>query len=582
MAPCLLNVISGGFMSFGYRFINKRVQYKAGSLLLLVSLALNIACTKDRLKPLTKALSGVYTYGEVDADFCTDAPSPAQLKIKYLFIIDHSASNQPGFPLTPNDITNTDYNGSRRYGPLVNFIQNLQPDPNNITFFNVINFNDIAYQGAIMPALGSIPQPLPFESNAQTFINRITTHWIGTGTAAAPAPVDAGFTNYQAALSAALQRITADAQQEAVLPANPIVKSSYQIIFVTDGEPEVPLTPGPGTMVQTFNQLRPIIRNIIDLKNDPSVGPYIQNIVLNTAYYFNATPVIGAQTLLQQIANEGNGQYVEFGSGRNILYQQFAPPARTIRNDLIDVYVENKNGLYWDNGQFMLDSDGEGLPDQIELQYGSNVNRPDSDGNGVSDLVEYRTKGRACDATNCNSIGRDRYAICAGFNPQTDAFGNVTFDFSTNDGFNDCEKYLLYASLLAYNTNGNLIPDQYAYKLGLPIIIGSGDAAFADPFGDGLTNYEKMKLGLPLQVSKNTLIDYDQREISLTYQGSPEPDVNCYKLYVRNIALSSINDTMRVMIVQNGSAVDDRPFLKQAERRLGQNQVAQFYPGDFR
>jgi hypothetical protein len=591
----------GGLMPVRYWNNNTISKTVKTTLLLSLSMILSVGCAKEPLKPLVKTLSGVFTYGQIDAHFCTSAPNPAKQKIKYLFIIDHSSSNQPGFPLTPTDFTNTDSNGARRYGPLVNFVRNLVPDPNNMTAFNMIDFNTSAYQ----PGAAS-NQILPFESDSARFILRAQDDWIGCsawnattnrcqpgsiiGTPAAPRPLDANFTDYAAALNLALTFIRRDAQEEAILPTTPIVTSAYHIIFVTDGLPEIPS--GTGTRVQDFNtELRPIINNMKNLKFDPILGPYITGVTFNTAFYFNLldadgdgatdAPIISAQTLLQQMADEGNGQFLQFGAGAQVLYQQFAPPSRYIHNQLIDVLVENKNGLHWDNGEFMLDTDGEGLPDGIEYLQGSNVNVEDSDGNGVSDLVEFRTKGRACDDVACGTIARDRYAICAGFTPVTDAAGNVTFASSSNDGLNDCEKYLLNANRLVYNTNGNFIPDEYGLKMGLPITRFSGDQAFVDPFGDGLSNYEKIKLGLPIQVSMNSLLDFEQRYTHMELESSPNPDVNCFHLTVEHIALASVNSTMRVMIIQNGTALQDKPFLMQAEAQLGQNATATFSPGDF-
>ena len=104
------------------------------------------ACSKDPLTPLQVGLDGSMHYINVDAQFCTSAPNPVQEKIKYVFIIDHSQSNQPGFPLFAADVSNTDPTGARRYGPLVQFINSLQPNPNIQTSFALIDFNDTAWE----------------------------------------------------------------------------------------------------------------------------------------------------------------------------------------------------------------------------------------------------------------------------------------------------------------------------------------------------------------------------------------------------------------------------------------------------
>jgi len=544
---------------------------------LLITLVL-MGCNKEPLTALNKSLVGVTDYGTVDARFCTQAPTPAKQNLKYLFIIDHSASNQPGFPSFAGDISNTDSQGSRRYGPLLNFLKNLVPDPNNLTSFAIIDFNDKATQPGTVSG---------FDSDTNNFINTTTTDWIGGGTAAVPAPFDAGFTNYQAALQMALTMIRKDAQNESAIQTPPIVTTAYQIIFVTDGVPTVASPSGSSnpTYTQTFQaDLQPVIDSIMNIKSDLTLGAFIANITLNTAYYFNDVEVTSAESLLQQMAIEGNGQYLQFGSGKNILYQQFAPPSRNIRNRLVDAFVENENAVWWDDGRLMLDSDGDGLPDLIEQQFGSDPYNKDSDGNGVSDLVEYRTKGKPCNDAQCAAAGRDLYAICDGFSPVKDANGNVTFSSSTNDGLNDCEKFLLNASRTVFNTNGDMIPDFLALKTTLPVIIGSASAALADPFGDGITNYSKLKLGMPIQISNRTLSpDFQARATSLDLESSPSADVDCYHMVVENVALTSYSNTIKVMVIQNSSAVDDKPFLQVAERPFsgGQTSVS-FLPGDFK
>jgi len=545
---------------------------------LILSTSLYFAgCTKDPLTPLVRAEGVSALYGAVDAHICTSAPTPAQQNLKYLFILDHSASNQPGFPspLTPNDVSSTDPEGSRRYGPLVNFVKNLAPQTNTSTSFGLIDFNDTATQ----------PQGLTgFDSSASDFLTRVTTDWIGGGTAAAPSPNDSGFTNYQSALNLALSMIQADAEAQATLMQEPIVTTSYVIVFVSDGIPTIATPSGPNpTYTQSFTtDLSPVIQSILNLKNAPTIGPQIASITLNTAYYDNGTQIIAAETLLGQMANAGNGQYLQFDSGQNILYQQFAPPSRNIRNLLTDVFVENQNLVWWSDGTLMVDSDGDGLPDSIEIAMGSNPNLADSDGNGVSDLVEYRTKGQPCNAAGCTAAGRDSYAFCAGFSPVTNADGSITFTSSTNDGLNDCEKFALGASRISYNSNGDLVPDDFAFRSWLPIIPGSSSTAFSDPFNDGINNYNKLKNGLPLLISMTKLLNFSGQTTTMTQEASGASNTDCYHVQVDHIALTAYSNSIKMMIIQNSSVLQNKPFLQSATKLLytGTGPLS-FAPGDF-
>ncbi|OFZ13412.1 MAG: hypothetical protein A2Z20_08400 [Bdellovibrionales bacterium RBG_16_40_8] len=544
---------------------------KTASLLAMVVLL--AACDKSEPLQNLGLLSSPTGYAKLEANFCTNPPDPAQQKLKYLFILDHSSSNKPGFPIAPTDATNTDSDGSRRYGPMADFVRNLVPDPNNITSFALIDFNDDARQIGMLTG---------FESTQSIFLNTVITDWVGGGTQINPSPYDNGYTNYQDALNLAKQIITDDASDESSDPNNKI-KSSYQIIFVSDGVPTIRSNDG-GTYTQTFSSnISPVISDIMDLKIDPKLQDYISGITLNTAYYYDITPLDTARDLLQNMANSGNGRYLEFASGENILYQQFAPPSRMIRNQLVEVFIDNMSAVWWDDGRFYGDTDGDGLPDFIEMQVGSDSAIKDTDGNGVSDLVEFRAKGFPCDDTNCLPANRDLYAICDGYSPVVDSANRVTFQSTTNDGLNDCEKFLIHASRFNFTSSDNFIPDQLALRNTISLIPGTANSAKADPFADGVTNYDKLKLGLPIQISQRLMnFDFKTRHTNLVKTSSPSVDIDCYKLNVDHIAIVSNHDVLKLMIVQNGAVIEDKPILSIAGRSLNGSSIVKFSQRDFK
>jgi len=559
-------------MAFSFSTTFKSQKQTLGVVLSLLCL---LSACKETLDPLEMASSGVYNYGTVDARFCTSAPAPAMQKLKYLFIVDHSASNKPGVTLDTSDVQNTDADGSRRFGPMINFINNLTVDSNTTPYFGLIDFNDSALQPTGIDG---------FVSDVNSFLTYATNDWIGTGTQTLPSPADSGFTNYQAALNLAYQIIQQDAQMEAAVQTGQIVTSVYQIVLVTDGVPTI-LNTGNVLYTQQFTtDLQPVIQKILALKTSVSLGPYIANISLNTAYYYNTNDGVNnaALTLLQQMADAGNGLFEQFGTGQQILYQAFAPASRSVINTLADVFVENENGVWWDNGQFMLDTDGDGLPDAIERQFGSNPYVADSDGNGVNDLVEYRTKGLPCNDSTCAPAGRDPYAMCAGYSPVKDANGNVTFSSSANDGLNDCEKFLLNGSSQSFNGNGDLIPDFLAFKNTLSIQKADASVALADPFGNKITNYQKLKLGYPIQVSAQQVPYFEPRTITLTVDSKADTGVTCYHYVASGVALTSPSNKLKVYVVQNSSLIQDKPFLMTAEQTLDSNLKASFSAGDFK
>jgi hypothetical protein len=521
-------------------------------------LALNvISCQQQSLHPLAQAkISSIPMYGTVDAHFCMTTPAAVQAKVKYLFILDKSASNQFGLSLSPNDATGTDPNGARRYGPLNQFINNLVPDPNTLTYFSIIDFNTTAYQ--IKDPNGVTLKT--FTNDTQSFLGTITHDWIGGGTRLAPVPNDSGFTNYVAALSLAETLIVNDAQTEAGNPSNPPVKSTYQIIFVSDG---VPTIPGPlgTTVTQTQTDILPLISSILSHQNDVTLTPYINGIVLSTAYYFRALEITAAETLLQKMATAGNGQYLQFGSGQGITYQAFAPVLQSPRAILGDIFVENKNAVWWDDGRLLLDSDGDGLPDEIERKLGSNPLVADSDGNGISDLVEYRMTGQPCADAKCNPALRNNYSICDGLSPVVGNGNTRTFPDSDSDGLNDCEEFLLKSDRFNFSSNNDFIPDFLAFKSNISFLPGIGNTN-ANSTADGLSNYAKLKLGMPIG------IDPPANFVSRTTDLEPEDSTdgsNCYHLVVSKVAVLGPNNTIRMYVEQNTAAVQDSPSMRIAE-----------------
>jgi hypothetical protein len=569
----------------------------------LVAAAIS-GCNDNNLTPLVPNEVLNLHYATVDAQFCTLEPEEAKQKIKYLFILDHSASNQPlfGSPLVPGDDNTTDPTGAKRYGPMVQFIQNLVPDPNNLTSFALIDFNDVAYSPGFPGNYGSINPSNPtalgttqtFNTDSTDFLNNyVVKDWEGCfdttgntvspclGTAASPQPLDQGFTNYQLALAAAQNLIYSDLQLEATSLVTPPVKIQYQIIFVTDGYPVI--AQSGGTLYsQTFaTDLESVINGIVGYENNPTYGPLITGISLNTAYYYplGSTPDATDEALLAQMAVDG--QHQVFGNGQSIVYQTFAPPVRNVKYNLADVWVENPNAVWWDNGQLMLDTDGDGLPDQIEAQFGSNPMLQDSDGNGVSDLVEYRTKGKPCNGAQCSANGRDTYAVCDGLSPNVDGKGSVTFPSTANDGLNDCEKLVLGGIQGGFDSNSDFLPDLMEFKNLLPFVANSS-GAFLNPFGDPLNNYTKLKLGLPLSISQAKVLNFTTRQVSLQHIASTTSDNQCYHMIANNVAVLNGGNTIKISVIQNTAVIDNKPVLQTAVRTLdGPSSSIYFVPTDF-
>ncbi len=544
-----------------------------------VGILLIMSCTNNPLGLLTPVPvnSDPIRYATIQAGFCTTVPTTKPQIIKYLFIIDKSAYNFSTTPVEPPDQNQVDPNGAKRYGPIVQFIegvQSLPPSPVVQTYYSLIDFDTIAG----LP-LGLIKSG--FMSDVSDFMKVLNQDWQGSGTRSSPSPIPAGtgFTSYLGALTSAYNVITGDIKSYSRSFSTNVhspAKISYQIVFISGGMPIIPDNKGGA---QSESSPLGAVGLITGIPVDPNYQPYVSSVVFNTAYYFNSEQIIEVQTLLQQMSVVGNnGGYFQFGAGQGDTYQQLNPPTIQLKSKLMDVFVENENLVWWDDGKLMVDSDSDGLPDLIETQLGSNPFLKDSDGNGVSDLVEYRLTGQPCTGATCAQASRNAYSVCSGFAPVVDSSNVITYLDTDRDGLNDCEEFLLNSDLNNFSTPNNFIPDFFAFKnlLSLAPLSGSSSSsplnlAQANPLGDGVSNYSKMKLGLPTFVQAQ-VSNYRTRETDLQPALGDVPGSldgqDCYQMTVKSVAVSGASNRIKIYVVENKSVIDNQPTLQVAEKNL--------------
>ena len=140
-----------------------------------------VACNDKTLENLTHIYDTTVHYVDIEARVCTAPARPVQHKLKYLFILDHSASNKPGYNTNPLDVLSTDPSGGRRYGPLVQFVQQPPVDPNNLPAFSLIDFSDTAYPPGFQGVLvgGAPAKANPFTTDANAFLTNDIIQEIG-------------------------------------------------------------------------------------------------------------------------------------------------------------------------------------------------------------------------------------------------------------------------------------------------------------------------------------------------------------------------------------------------------------------
>jgi hypothetical protein len=557
----------------------------------------------------------------VQVNFCTPASSVQNTATKTLIILDHSGSNFQNYKMSadgsgaPDTSTGsvvilptlaTDPNGLLRYGSatasgtLLNYLSTLPPnDPNKPShYFALIDFND----KAPLNSEGS----KSFTSDVQSFYNIVLNDKVSSGSLPTG---DAGATSYVNALTAGLTLINQDiaaAEACAKLPTTTAptstclqpgvpVASSYIVVFMSDGSPIIktglaiqngqvisnPLDPTdcpyPNALLsqvickESTDQILGIVGQMVQLTGNRQ---FVAGVNLFTLYYYVPGNVDAAgQQLLQQMAAAGNGLAYSALSGSNVTYSQFQPPLQQAQYSLQDVFVTNASGVWWSDGNFYADTDGDGLPDFIEKQWGSDPLNPRTAGNGISDLVRYQlsmNKGSSCSQKGsnglCQDFATDMFAQggpCSGLIPPTKDPTNasaVLYHSSDPSGLNDCEKVLLGDSGGIDNpdSNGDSIPDWLEFINKIPFQIGSNPGV-NNSESDNYTLYEKVKYSLPTAVSLNNYpqIKPSVYNLKTTNIGSGQP--LCYSLEVTNLPSATPTDKIRVDVIFSSNLVNVQP-----------------------
>jgi hypothetical protein len=200
----------------------------------------------------------------------------------------------------------------------------------------------------------------------------------------------------------------------------------------------------------------------------------------------------------------------------------------------VDSFFYNSSASFNIN-QWTSDTDRDGLSDTFERLltnfsvYGTNFLLADTVGNGYSDLVKVRL--------NLNAQSSALLPNCA--SPSLDTDG---------DGLSDCEENVLGTDSTLADSDLDGIPDGLEIRFGLNPT-NPKDAANSIT-GDGLTNLQKVKMG----VSIDTNLDSASQGLMTVYSSQASPtDPSCFQLGFTNINLVPVNNgnLFQVVIVED-------------------------------
>lgn len=589
-------------MARAKRIKMNRLQLSAQILLAITAIIFCVSCAKsDKLHPLTQVKVESVATTSVTVNFCTDSAYDQKQYLKTIVILDHSGSNQQnylmaadgsGAPALVNGVPvvskqyATDPTGHTRYGDvntsgtLLNYLSTLAPNnPTDPTrYFALIDFSDSA---VTYPKNAS-----GFTSDTVDFFN----HVLADSGSTTGGPNDSGSTSYLSALGAAYNIINNDIQGATDCAALPLgspspgpwclhpgvqVASSYVIVFMSDGSP---ITNISGIGVDSNGNL--VVTGKISITKEPtdqilgqvatiaslaSNSKFVTSVNFFTIYYYYPGNIdLSGQQLLADMAKAGNGIAYNALSGSNINYSSFQPPQKRIKYTLSDVFVTNASTTWWNDGKLHLDTDMDGLPDDVEIAWGSDPNNPNTDGNGVSDLVKYQvTNAKPCTKRNSQGICIDPVT-----NYHKTICSSLPFPYSSSDpdGLNDCEKLVLNdaGGINNPDSNSDLVPDWLEFKNGIPFQIGTAPAV-TTPDLDGNSIYQKIKFSLPVNIPSGQLVNLNPANYNMQLL-STNSTQDCYKLNVINLPTIGDGNTVRVDIVEKSELLNSNYLYRVGQK----------------
>ncbi len=232
--------------------------------------------------------------------------------------------------------------------------------------------------------------------------------------------------------------------------------------------------------------------------------------------YVRQTADVLARFQAAAIARAGGTELIETsqgGIGQTLAALNFGSLQRSLR---LKRFIALNRNVQVRNSEQLVDSDGDGLPDQDEAAIGTSPTLVDSDSDGLGDGVEVRM-GLKPQPGNVDVI--------KGCNFTTDADG---------DRLNDCEERVLGTDSCITDTDGDSAPDLVEFLTGTNPLIPE-DLEDAD--GDGLANIAEVEAhtdpgSSDIAFRQDRGYGYDITELAPTPDGRSCYSVNAYNISV--------------------------------------------------
>ncbi len=507
-------------------------------------------------------------------EYCSDKSLQIRTKLKFIFVVDRSGSNEEeiifndnGDPIhtrpgtDPGPATIPTFVRNRRFDSINNFVNDYEESED--IYWSFVEFGDAEDTEVPVGEDADEPENV-FNNDKDLFINEIVE-------VRRNEDVDNQATNYSRAIAKIFDVISDDIEFEREQPE--IISSSYVIFYLSDGVPRV------NGQLQDNGDLVNGVEGILDLKD--SNPNFVDRIQFNTLYYFNPFDPVSdagfeneirdlqqqASALLEEMAIEGEGSFIQVSAGQNIDFNQFQIPERVQRFNFRNIWIDNESVL-WKENRLLVDSDEDLLADEDELFFGSDPDRIDSDNNGVRDGIEMILSGKPCLDDACDPARAAPYNQLGGDCANLEGADTASFRDKDNDGLNDCEEKLLGSDIEDFDSNSDSVPDYLAVRYGMPFLKGSGNILDIDSDLDSLTNRQELERQSPLFFNNSQIPGLELMSVAAT-QEVRSPLETCYNYRVTNMPISKTENQVRVYAIEDSLTVTNKKILRTAVKIFG-------------
>ncbi len=230
-----------------------------------------------------------------------------------------------------------------------------------------------------------------------------------------------------------------------------LIRSKYIVIFLSDGMSNV--QGGRQSDTDIWNS----VSDIYDMAMERGVGGFNFHTFLLLGNFPPTESGQMAQGLaedtLQGMADRGEGQFRLFESAEAVDFINIVDLRLTVEFKIKYLVAFNYNvrpGMEL----VYVDSDGDGLTDDEESEYGTNPDVNDSDGDGMSDFFEVKS----------SSPGHALNPL----EPDSPCIQNISgaWPDSDSDGLTDCEEYIKGTNRHVADSDRDGIPDGIEFYMG--------------------------------------------------------------------------------------------------------------------